>query len=634
MRVVCCFIAVAALAAAADERALRKFVYSATPTLPRFVEGCSENEITSGSVIENSLTLTDCSLRLFNPSARVGLRADAYRLAVDRNLVVQVKAQSEEFEPDILVLGSDGSLVASDNTNEIDRQAVAFVHLPPGTYTLLATSLNGMGAYKLSVQADPPRSCAGRDATIGEETSGSFTSSDCRLVDLAPYETETIGLDFYSVTVSERQVLTLSYSSAAVAGLLALFDETGRVIVSSDGVGLEANAMASVAPGKYLVYVASADGSIGDYKLKLATEEIRTCSSLVLNAGESVNGELTGADCRDLDIFVPGSDQSPTDAWSLNVKDRALVTLTMRSTDFDSFLGLAMKNNKVIAFNDDFEKSTADSQVQLSLDAGEYRALASRYEGSGAYALSFNAEPLRSCDMPDLGTGPTTGTLASEDCRLLDHLTHSSDAALADAFRLRVSTKTVYSFDLSSAAFLPAVRIYDRNMVLLYSTVATSAAPNAQFSILLAVGEYTVIVSTRDKIGDYTLSTVRQEPRVCESSGILSVDSTVNGTLSSTDCAIVDAIPGLVADTKVDLYTFNSAESQTLKFTADSDSFPSMILIYDDKDNLITYTLNESFRTHAEVTATLPPGNYTVALTTLLRLQGPYTLTANSVPAP
>ena len=157
--------------------------------------------------------------------------------------------------------------------------------------------------------------------------------------------------------------------------------------------------------------------------------------------------------------------------------------------------------------------------------------MASRYEGSGAYALSFNVEPLRSCEIQDLGTGPTTGSLAAEDCRLLDILTPSSDASPADSFRLRVNAKGVYLFDLSSTVFLPVIRIYDKDMSLIFSTAGISATPNARFAVLLSPGEHTVVVSTRDKIGDYTLTTTRQDPRVCESSGVLGIDMTASGEL-------------------------------------------------------------------------------------------------------
>ena len=55
-----------------------------------------------------------------------------------------------------------------------------------------------------------------------------------------------------------------------------------------------------------------------------------------------------------------------------------------------------------------------------------------------------------------------------------------------------------------------------------------------------------------------------------------------------------------------------------------------MILVYDEKDALVAFALDEGFQMRAEVKATLQPGNYKVALTTLLPLTGAYTLTTRS----
>ncbi len=148
--------------------------------------------------------------------------------------------------------------------------------------------------------------------------------------------------------------------------------------------------------------------------------------------------------------------------------------------------------------------------------------------------------------------------------------------------------------------------------------------------MLLAPGEYTVLISTSDRLGDYTLATDRGEPTVCETSGDLNTDGSTDGVLSSSDCAILDMLPGLAVDNKVDIYSLNVAERRSIAFSADSAALPPMILVYDEKDALVASALNEGFQTHAEVKATLPPGNYKVALTTLLPLTGVYTLTTRS----
>ena len=635
MRVFLALIAAVMLAIAADERALRSLVHSAVPAAPRHVEGCVEADITPGSVVEGSLTINDCSLRLFDPNARIGLRTDAYKLVINTSLIVKVKIESAEFEPDVFILDKAGELLAADASREIDQQARATIHLPAGTYTLLATAVTGTGAYQISVQGDAPRKCDIPVITSGQEVTGSFSASDCRLVDLAPFETQTILIDLYALTLTDRKVVALKYSSATVMGVLALSNGAGMILASSEMPDLNTAALASAVPDTYLVYVAALDENYGDYKVISEIEDLRSCSSGVINPGESANGELTNVDCRDLDIFVPGSDVSPTDPWKLDVKDRTLATLTLRSTQFDSFLGLANAENKAIAYNDDFEESpSTDSQIKMSLSPGQYSALVSRYEGTGVYTLNFSSEPLRACDIPMLGAGRVTGTLAAQDCRVLDLVVPSADLTPADAYRLVADAKGIYSFDVTSVSFLSVIRLYDKAGAVIYARQGTAASRNAKFSMLLAPGEYTVLISTSDRLGDYALTTDRREPAVCETSGALNTDGSTNGVLSSSDCAILDVLPGLAVDNKVDIYSLNVVERRSITFSADSEALPPMILVYDEKDALVASALNERFQTHAEVKATLPPGNYKVALTTLSPLTGAYTLTTRSQAPP
>jgi hypothetical protein len=135
--------------------------------------------------------------------------------------------------------------------------------------------------------------------------------------------------------------------------------------------------------GEFLILVVSPAATSGNYKLSTTVEDIRACSPSTISQGETSNGELTSADCRDLDIFVPGSNPSPTDPWKLDITERALVKVTMRSSFFDTYLSVVDKDSKELSGNDDFEATTADSRIRISLDPGVYSALASRYEGAG-----------------------------------------------------------------------------------------------------------------------------------------------------------------------------------------------------------------------------------------------------------
>jgi hypothetical protein len=135
--------------------------------------------------------------------------------------------------------------------------------------------------------------------------------------------------------------------------------------------------------------------------------------------------------------------------------------------------------------------------------------------------------------------------------------------------------------------FLPVIRLYDRTGEEVYAREGTATSRSARFSVLLGPGEYTVLISTSDQLGGYAFTTSRREPTVCETSGILEIDGSVDETLSSSDCAILDVLPGIPLDTKVDVYSLNLAERRTITFAADSQAFPAMILVYDEKDALV-----------------------------------------------
>jgi hypothetical protein len=342
-----------------------------------------------------------------------------------------------------------------------------------------------------------------------------------------------------------------------------------------------------------------------------------------------VNGQLAADDCRDLDIFVPGDDPSPTDPWKIEVPDRTFVTLTMRSNVFDTYLSLTGKDNKLFGSNDDFEDLTYDSQIRISLNPGTYSALSSTVDDAGPYTLTLNSEPLRTCDVPDLGTGPTTGSVTTEDCRVLDLVVPSTDSKVTDAYRLRVSAKTVYTFELSSTNFTPAIRVYDGTNTLVFSRAASTTAKALKLDVLLWAGDYTVLIVSQDRPGDYTLTTSKREPPTCEAT-VIPLNGSTEGRLVASDCRLADVLSGVFSTSKTDVLKLVVPEKRAVTIAADSDSFPPLLVVYNEADLLVGSALNQSLRTHAELTATLPAGTYTIVIANVLGLEGPYVVKTTS----
>jgi hypothetical protein len=144
------------------------------------------------------------------------------------------------FDPQLYVLNADGQLMASDSTGPSDRRAVVNIHLPPGSYTLLMTSRGaGTGTYKLSVVADLPRQCFPQTLSIGSDVDASFDGSDCRSIDTLPFSTDTTPFDFYVLTAADRKVLSLRFTSPAVAGLIAVATIDGSLVGASESEGMD-----------------------------------------------------------------------------------------------------------------------------------------------------------------------------------------------------------------------------------------------------------------------------------------------------------------------------------------------------------------------------------------------------------
>jgi len=213
-----------------------------------------------------------------------------------------------------------------------------------------------------------------------------------------------------------------------------------------------------------------------------------------------------------------------------------------------------------------------------------------------------------------------------------DLLVPSTEAVVTDAYKLHVTEKAMFTFNLTSPVFSPAIRIYDKSNTLVLSQNAAASAKSLNLEVLLASGDYTVMIFSLSTAGDYTLTTSRREPAACESTP-LPLNGSVDGSLTSSDCRVADVIPGVVSQYKVDVLTLIVPEKREVTITADSTAFPPAIVVLNNADTSVASDANDQFRTHAAATATLEAGTYTIVISNVLGLEGAYTVAASS-PSP
>lgn len=106
---------------------------------------------------------------------------------------------------------------------------------------------------------------------------------------------------------------------------------------------------------------------------------------------ETIPAEIQG-DLRDGDAVLP-SDNSLYDAYVFQGKAGDMITITMESNQFDTYLGLLDAAGAVIRENDDVSEGVTNSQIQVRLPRdGEYTVIANGFDSTsrGSYSLQIN----------------------------------------------------------------------------------------------------------------------------------------------------------------------------------------------------------------------------------------------------
>ena len=128
-----------------------------------------------------------------------------------------------------------------------------------------------------------------------------------------------------------------------------------------------------------------------------------TCGTVVdIGVNSVVDGFLQGGDCRVDDIFPGSGDTSFVDEYRVTLTTGGTLTITMRSTDLDSFLALLNTstscvngcNPALIITTDDDSGGGLDALIDIDLAAGTYGiGVNSILPGPGSYTLETSFTP-------------------------------------------------------------------------------------------------------------------------------------------------------------------------------------------------------------------------------------------------
>jgi hypothetical protein len=362
---------------------------------------------------------------------------------------------------------------------------------------------------------------------VGEAVEGTLTFGDCvvgRITGAFPgpgqYE------DSWTLTLTEPTavVINVVYASSGLNMLLGLRDGSNVVRVQGTGnlpppMGVDMlRIVETLEARKYTIAVRVWETGIATYTLSVAAAA--DCSPLgSLVPGVPVSGTLQPSDC-------PSEFGTVSDNWVLALAPDETIRIDLTSSDFVPVLALYEPRNLyrytsgLSAFGDprNHVRLYLAGQFLAGNDTPGNRTIAvagARQSASGAYVLLAGVSA--SCG-PDttIGLGETvSGELTDADCF------HGSGVT-EDLWRLTLSSDTTFSVRMTSADFVPTIRlVYNDDGDYIQRTTDLGEPGTVELSSYgiafepLAAGTYKLIAlsTALDARGAYQLTVEGSERR-------------------------------------------------------------------------------------------------------------------------
>lgn len=291
-------------------------------------------------------------------------------LTIEEAGLYQLEMRSDDFDAYLEVVGPNGYVREDDDSaGDLDARIADF--LEPGEYTLTARSAygDGNGVYTLSVA---PHELPG-DGELRND--GALTPDDSLN---GWFSGQALS---YQVEVEEAGMYHIEMRASDIDSYLVLEGPNGYYREDDDSAGnLDARIADFFAPGVYELTARTAYGdSSGMFSLSMEARDmpdVELRNEGTLTPGESLNGWYS----------------SEPLTYQLEVEESSLVTLEMRSSDFDTFIEISGQS---VAVSDDDSAGGTDSRLQEQLLPGTYIVSARGFSAtaSGMFELSLEMEP-------------------------------------------------------------------------------------------------------------------------------------------------------------------------------------------------------------------------------------------------
>ena len=456
-----------------------------------------------GQLVEDGLFEDDCVLQ-------DGSFLDVFSFDLPEAGRVSLSLTSIEFDSYLWLYDENCEVVEANDDcqpGNFDLSCLT-VDLEAGAYFVAVNSYaaSETGLYQLSATCqagfDFCADCNVGSAACDDLVTGTLDLDDCQMADDGSF------VDLYTFEVEEPGPVIIDLSSLEFDTFLRLYNQDCEEVAVDDdgGDGLNSRMTLDLEVCTYVIGINSyANGEIGTYDLAIRCPDVTLCRDCEVGSiacGETVRGALDAADCA-------LADGTLVDSYTFTVEQASQVSITLRSSEFDTFLNLSDNFCETFLTNEDcqpgnFEVSCIEGVI---LNAGTYTigVSAAGAGEAGSYELEVACERADNCE--DCGDGVAEcpgmldGFLDADDCSL-------ENGRLFDSFELEVLETQEYVISLTSGNLDTFLYLYSGESCeeIAFDDDGGDGL-NSRLALNLAPGTYWLLPSSyaAGAVGAYTL---------------------------------------------------------------------------------------------------------------------------------
>ena len=368
------------------------------------------------------------------------------------------------------------------------------------------------------------------------------------------------------------------------------------------------------------------------------------CAAAPLAPDREVAGTLAASGCRVRDVLPGNTDNSFCHQYRFTLSQPSLVTIDLRSSDFDAHLTLLDAKRTPIDNNDDGGEGK-NARIVRSLEPGAYLILAKALGGGkGRYNLRAAVRasncPVRTLALP----ASVSERFTPGDCPPITVQGQPPQQIQAAQYRITIPQRGTLLIDMESSDFDSVLRLLNSG----YSPIAqdddSGGGRNARISRQLDPGEYLILAGPLQQgAGAYTLrvsftpggSTGSQSggaARTCPLAD-LPLNRQVSARLDGSDCRVRDLLGGGTDLAYADQYRVTVPARGTLTIDMRSDDMDSFLILMDSNRNQLARDDDGGEGRNSRISQTVGPGTYLVIANSYGgQAQGVYTLQATFAP--